>query len=761
MNHNGLRRSVLSSRRLTLRALSIAMCAGTVGVLTRVPLRAAPESPALPPAAVVQRAPGLYDLAEGLVRHASYLLASEDRARAEELHRQLREEKRARERAGDDLENAPLSPSGTEFLQLMERAPSAVAVQLAADTVFLPDGKVIDAPGDVGALLVRLEVPAQQPTPRPLSCAYLEYDFAGETTRSTQPYEIPLEISAQGDTWALLTLDHVPAGRTALVVRLESGNRKTYLLSQVERRAPGRVKVRIVSKETRPSDATADAPSVVPAMVRMIWKTDGRARAPAGAIEFAARFDSQGSPTAERRARLPGRLSGSYWCVAEPFDMVVPAGDWEMTVRHGLEFVPLFDSFTVQAGETTELTYTLERWVDMPERGWYSGDDHVHFQILSDHDANALLAWLRAEDIHLANVVKMGDINRTWFEQRGWGDDYRVIADDHIISPGQECPRTHRQLGHTVHMNTTSMVRNTDEYYLYDRVFDEVHRQGGLVGYAHVDRNLFHVVRDMSMNVPRGKADFVEILQFGSMGTDTYYEFLNLGFPLTASAGSDVPWGGTVGEVRVYAYLGEEPFSAKAWFAAIQHGRTFVTNGPLLEFTIGDALPGDTIRSTEDRTLQLNARVWGHPERSLPRRLEVIQHGQVIAAVDASDRSQLELRMAREIRIENGSWIAVRAQGRDGSEAHTTPIYIVREPLRFWHHDSTPELIAARRRNLDEIEHIVEEARSDIAAEKHRHDRWIAQLARQGPELVERVNMARERYRQLEEAHAEEAKLRN
>ncbi len=174
----------------------------------------------------------------------------------------------------------------------------------------------------------------------------------------------------------------------------------------------------------------------------------------------------------------------------------------------------------------------------------------------SDEDAHRLMAWVKAEDIHLANVVKMGDIYRTFFEQRGFGPNYRVVDGDIVLVPGQECPRTHEQIGHTLAMNITSMVRDTERYFLYDEVFDAVHAQGGLTGYAHVNSGMFHVHRDMSMNVPRQKVDFAEILQFNQLGTDLYYEFLNLGCKLTASSGSDVPWGGTIGEDRAYAYLG-------------------------------------------------------------------------------------------------------------------------------------------------------------------------------------------------------------
>jgi hypothetical protein len=88
----------------------------------------------------------------------------------------------------------------------------------------------------------------------------------------------------------------------------------------------------------------------------------------------------------------------------------------------------------------------------MRKRGWWSGDDHVHCRILSDEDARHLMAWVQAEDIHLANIVKMGDIYRTYFEQRGFGPTYRVVDGEFVLTPGQECPRTHDQIGHALAM---------------------------------------------------------------------------------------------------------------------------------------------------------------------------------------------------------------------------------------------------------------------------------------------------------------------
>ncbi|MEP0842419.1 MAG: CehA/McbA family metallohydrolase [Phycisphaerae bacterium] len=513
----------------------------------------------------------------------------------------------------------------------------------------------------------------------------------------------------------------------------------------------GRLKVTILSADTgRPA----------PAMVRLVWKTMNLERTPANAIEFAPQFDQQGNPSGRRRVQIPNHPGEPFWCVPGPIDMLVPPGEWEIHVLRGLEHAGVSDSFTVASGGLTEKSYTPARWVDMRKLGWYSGDDHVHCRILSDDDARRLMAWVQAEGIQVANVVKMGDINRTWFEQRGWGKAYRVIEGDTVLSPGQECPRTHQQLGHTLAMNTTSMVRDTDRYYIYEEVADAVHAQGGLWGYAHVLSKSFFVDRDMSINVPKGKADFVELMQFGALGTELYYDFLNTGFKVTASAGSDVPWGGTVGEVRLYAYVGDGPFKVDDWFAAVKKGRTFTTNGPMLELRVDDALPGDERIVKNDRKLRVRARAWGDPRRLVPVRLEIVRHGEVIRSAESTDPMRKELALDFEVQAGHGFWIAARARGSDGSVAHTTPVYVIREGLRFWKFDEVEALLARRAASLEEVEKIVAEATRRRDQGGFTADRAKQQLAVQGPELLQRVAAARKIYEDLKQVAERERPLR-
>jgi hypothetical protein len=345
----------------------------------------------------------------------------------------------------------------------------------------------------------------------------------------------------------------------------------------------------------------------------------------------------------------------------------------------------------------------------------------------------------------------MGDIYRTFFEQRGFGPSYWVVDGEFALAPGQECPRTHEQIGHTLAMNITSLVRNPDRYFLYDEVFDAVHAQGGLSGYAHGTSGMFSVHRDMSLNVPRQKADFIEILQFNELGTDLYYDFLNLGCKLTASAGSDVPWGGTIGEVRAYAYLGRRRFSADEWFKAFGRGRTFTTSGPMLEFTVDELLPGDELKLHGERQLRVRAKAWGAPKRMAPLKLEIVKHGDVIRSAESADPAHPEVKLDFNVPSGHGCWIAARVRAGDGTSAHTTPVYIVREGFRFWKLDGLDELFTKRQASLTEIEQLVEDARHPKKEANYQDLLDQQQLVKQGNELLERVVQARKLYETLRE----------
>ncbi|MCK5705742.1 MAG: CehA/McbA family metallohydrolase, partial [Cyclobacteriaceae bacterium] len=276
------------------------------------------------------------------------------------------------------------------------------------------------------------------------------------------------------------------------------------------------------------------------------------------------------------------------------FSITLSPGAWKISLEHGNEFIPVKEEFTI-SDKDKEITKTfiLQRWIDLPKRGWYSGDVHVHHPTNKPEFKEFLLEYARAEDIHLVNVLEMGHHLGTEFKQEGFGENFRTCKGNICLVSGQEDPRS--TFGHIIGLNISQMERDTSTYNYYDLVFKKLHlQQGAIVGYAHFSWNGCDLPRGFPWYITTGKIDFVELLQFSKINTLDYYDYLNLGFRITAAAGSDVPWGSTLGEVRTFVYTGNT-FSADAWFEGLKSGHTFVSNGPALFLDADGALPGTEI----------------------------------------------------------------------------------------------------------------------------------------------------------------------
>ncbi len=325
------------------------------------------------------------------------------------------------------------------------------------------------------------------------------------------------------------------------------------------------------------------------------------------------------------------------------FQIELAPGRYRLSVSKGLEHTPVERELTVTDAPRVE-NVTLTRWVDMAARGWISGDGHVHIERPSPAANAAALTWARAEDVRVCNVLLMGDASETFYPQYAYDRAGRAAQDGTFLIPGQEDPRT-RHLGHTLHLNTPAVLRDAAHYYAYGPVFAGNHGRG-LSGFAHVGRHRwsFQVDRGLTLLAPAGLVDFVEVAQMGYIGVNLWYEFLNLGFRLTAMAGSDVPWGGTIGSPRAYAFTGKE-FDADRWVEAVRAGHTFVTTGPMLELTANDQLPGSVLRVKRGDVVRVKARAWGEKPGARPLRLNLVSFGQTLKQVSGDGVLEAELEL--------------------------------------------------------------------------------------------------------------------
>ncbi|HKJ69419.1 MAG TPA: CehA/McbA family metallohydrolase [bacterium] len=441
------------------------------------------------------------------------------------------------------------------------------------------------------------------------------------------------------------------------------------------------------------------------------------------------------------------------------FSLALKPGRYTIQISRGYEYLRQQHEIQLRAGQVVQKVYRLQRWIDMPERGWFSADDHIHIR-RSPRENPHILKWISAEDIHVGVLLRMGDFWTTYYAQYAFGNTGLYGEGDHLLTSGQEDPRTH-EVGHTISMAADSVVRLSQEYYLYDRVANEIHRLGGLFGYAHQGMS-FHGYRGLTLDVLREKVDFLELLQFcvpeGPLALDHYYHFLDLGFAITATAGSDFPWCGKsrytggeptwdaqIGNARFYTYTGT-PFTFDAWKRGVKAGHTFVTSGPMLSLKVNGALPGDTVQVRTGEGITVTAEAYGHPSQVPLEDLEIVAHGEVVErrVSDGSDRSRTRLSLTTEIPVSQGMWIAARCQAGDIQVAHTTPVYVITEEGGFHNPATAGHYLTLSESYLQELEEVI--AVPDTGSLNHHAWRYKQELDKRIMETRQIIRQLREEY---------------
>ncbi len=431
---------------------------------------------------------------------------------------------------------------------------------------------------------------------------------------------------------------------------------------------------------------------------------DGRAYAPDDAWMHAE----------DNFVRSERRFESHYFHSNGVAKITVPIGRVDVEVMKGFEH--LVENKTVQIGngQPSQLTIHLRR-MDAPaaKLRWASADLHAHMNYGGSYRNTPahLIEQEKAENLSLLeNLI----VNK---EQRIPDIAYfRTDADpastpDHWLFHSQEFHTSY--WGHMGLLNLThnflipgyATYGNTAAASLYPTnadVADLVHVQKGLVGYAHPfdieidpigDPTLTHgLPQDEALELPvdvaLGKVDYLEVMGFSDhrITAGIWYRLLNLGFHIPAGAGSDTMANyaslhGPVGLARVYAQVPAQPINVGAWIDSLKHGRTFVTNGPLLGFELNGKSAGDELRVPAGGH-DVAVKAWMRSIVPMDR-VEVVCDGKVARALPLSaDRRRADLQGM--VPVSGSGWCLLRAESDKAEHpifddyvyASTSPIYL-------------------------------------------------------------------------------------
>jgi TolB protein len=171
----------------------------------------------------------------------------------------------------------------------------------------------------------------------------------------------------------------------------------------------------------------------------------------------------------------------------------------------------------------------------------------------------------------------------------------------------------------------------------------------------------------MTADAVLGEADLLEVacLWTDEIGTAAFWHsILNLGIPLAVSAGSDamVDYYRTmaVGSTRVYVKP-EGAFTEASYLKALREGKSFVSNGPQLEFSAGDTGPGEVLPAGTKKvrwTLEVHSPV-------AYEKVELFVNGVAVASYKGSDEPGNKSYKGTLKLPENG-WVTARISGGKG-----------------------------------------------------------------------------------------------
>jgi hypothetical protein len=221
---------------------------------------------------------------------------------------------------------------------------------------------------------------------------------------------------------------------------------------------------------------------------------------------------------------------------------------------------------------------------------------------------------------------------------------------------------------------------------------DQCHRKEGLViGDNFFGHNPNYPHGELLADLILGKIDALMMDGFENPEVDAeleqeselkeWYWLLDCGFrvPLVGGSGKDSNLG-VLGHPRTYARLNPgQDFDYKNWIEAVRAGRTFLTTGPMLFFTVNGQDPGAVIAlSSSVGTVHIHAEA-----RSLVpfRRLQVVANNVVVAETTPTGVPACAV-LEAEVALPAGGWLLARCWGDYDNgmlqwiAAQTSPIYV-------------------------------------------------------------------------------------
>ncbi len=478
-----------------------------------------------------------------------------------------------------------------------------------------------------------------------------------------------------------------------------------------------------------------DAPGATLATLRLDITDAANGHMMPGLVKFTF-ADGRRAPVEgaiNRGAGLPDNLPiGDWWALLPSQVIRVPRAPLRIEVTAGLDYESASATVDLTSRRDGRVRLELRRFVDPGQRGFRSGNTHIHLRDFSRDVADRYLREIpRGDhlDITFLSYLERVDDDKTYISNSYTKDDLAEFTSEGRFYVFSEEHRHNfsgygQGFGHVMFVDLKDLVmpvsigpgimkRGTDSIPLR-RGIQNALGQGATVIWCHNEYGMedlpnWIMQRIQAQNIFDGSIN---------SGYDaTFYRYLNVGWKVPFSTGTD--WF-IYDFSRVYVQVEGELTVAK-WLDGLKAGRSYITNGPQLEFSVDGRAIGDTLRLERGGVLEVVGRAAGRHDF---KTLELIHNGVVIERAESRAVDQhFEAAIRTRVEVKTPSWLALRTPpppttrpqpgqprvtGRNefgrALYSHSSPIYIEVGGRRIFRRDVALGMLEEMREHIDVIQ---------------------------------------------------------
>ncbi|NLF67666.1 MAG: hypothetical protein GX575_01285 [Candidatus Anammoximicrobium sp.] len=384
--------------------------------------------------------------------------------------------------------------------------------------------------------------------------------------------------------------------------------------------------------------------------------------------------DSRGKPV------RPPKLSfwHDHFILPGKAVLALRPGTYTFEMERGPEYRIRTGNFEIRRGDADSREVTLQRFADMKQEGWWSGDLHVHRPV------GEIELLMQAEDLHVAPVITWWNAANAWaatappttllkrFDQNRFyhlmaGEDRRGGGALLYFNGKQPLPIADAEREYPSSCHYLRLVPEdphvhvaAEKPFWWDLPVWIAHGKIDSVGLCHSHMQRDGMSDDEAWGNPRDRLLFPTPHGNGLWTQAIYYRLLDCGLRIPPSAGSGsgvAP--NPVGYNRVYVCCGKE-LTYEAWWENLKAGQVVVTNGPLIRNPrLNGKLPGHVFQADAGQSLSLEATL-NLSVRDKVDYLEIVKDGKAVHQVRLQDWAKAGGQLP-PVEFDRSGWILIRA----------------------------------------------------------------------------------------------------